>query len=148
MSEFSHSDTAKANGIDNTIPQEAQNNIIALVKAILQPVCDKTKWRCQISSGYRSPELNTHPKIKGSKDSQHMKGEASDCKFYYKDEKLGNVFLNPFHVAQEVRRLKLPFDQMILYPTFVHLSHKAKGENRGQILYHSSYKGETFNYAW
>ena len=33
-------------------------------------------------------------------------------------------------------------DQMILYPTFVHISHKLGGPQRKRILYNKSYKGE------
>ena len=30
---------------------------------------------------------------------------------------------------------------MIIYPTFVHFSHKLHGEQRRQVLYNKSYKG-------
>ena len=35
-----------------------------------------------------------------------------------------------------------PYDQMILYPTFVHFSHRLNGKQRGQTLYNKRYKGE------
>ena len=37
---------------------------------------------------------------------------------------------------------KLPFDQMILYSTFVHISHKHPGPQRGVVLYDEGYEGE------
>ena len=35
---------------------------------------------------------------------------------------------------------RIPFDQMILYSTFVHISHRPRGPQRGQILYDISYR--------
>lgn len=82
-----------------------------------------------INSGYRSQALNTA--LKGAANSQHMKGEAADI-----------AAEDPLLLAQTVKRNGLPFDQMILYSTFVHISHKAYGPQRGQVLYHSSFKNE------
>lgn len=48
---------------------------------------------------------------------------------------------NPLKLAQLAKDLGLPFDQIGLYPTFVHISHKYKGKQRGHIFYHKSYKG-------
>lgn len=115
------------------VPVEFQPNVRALVLNLLQPICDATGWICQISSGYRSPELNKA--VGGAKTSQHLRGEASD-----------NIFKNTiripsYEVLKKVVELGLDFDQMIAYPTFVHLSYR-KGMNRKQILYSKSYKGK------
>ena len=83
-----------------------------------------------IPSGYRCPELNKA--IGGSKTSQHLAGEAADIQ-------CGGA-LDVLHLAQNVLRHKLPFDQMILYSSFLHLSFKANGQQRHQILYDNSYK--------
>lgn len=48
---------------------------------------------------------------------------------------------DPYALAKLAKRMRLPYDQMIVYPSFVHFSHKADGENRGQILYNKRYKG-------
>ena len=44
-------------------------------------------------------------------------------------------------LARLIIELQLPFDQLILYPTIVHVSHKLGGPQRGNVLYNKSYKG-------
>jgi uncharacterized protein YcbK (DUF882 family) len=82
-----------------------------------------------INSGYRCAELNK--KVGGVATSQHTKGQAADCGCD-----------DPLALARLIIELGLPFDQMGLYPTFVHLSYKRDGKNRGQIFYSAKYKGE------
>lgn len=126
-SEFERSDTAKKYGIDNTIPEELKQRIKALVDNVLQPLRDV--WGAMpINSGYRCRELNE--KVGGVESSMHRKGEACDVRCS-----------NPLKLAQLAKDLGLPFDQIGLYPTFVHISHKYKGKQRGHIFYHKSYKG-------
>lgn len=45
-------------------------------------------------------------------------------------------------LAERVLERGLPFDQMILYPTMVHISHKLNGAQRGEVRYNWRYKGE------
>jgi hypothetical protein len=45
-------------------------------------------------------------------------------------------------IARRIAALGLPYDQIILYNTFVHVSHKRTGSQRGRILYDASYTGE------
>ena len=82
-----------------------------------------------INSGYRCRKLNE--KVGGVESSMHRKGEACDVRCS-----------NPLKLAQLAKDLGLPFDQIGLYPTFVHISHKYKGQQRGHIFYNKSYKGE------
>ena len=126
-SEFEDSDKAKECGIDNTIPEELKPRVKALVDNVLQPLRDV--WGVMpINSGYRCRELNE--KVNGVESSQHRTGEACDV-----------LCSNPQGLAQLAKNLGLPYDQIGLYPTFVHLSHKYKGKQRGHIFYHKSYKG-------
>ena len=127
-SEMQRSDTARRMGIDNTVPEgPARQAVILLVTRILQPL--RTAWGrpLTINSGYRSPELNTA--VGGAPDSQHVRGEAADI-----------ASPDPLLLAQTVVRNRLPFDQMILYSTFVHISHRPRGPQRGQILYDISFR--------
>ena len=48
---------------------------------------------------------------------------------------------NPYELAKLAIKLKLDFDQLIVYDTFVHFSYDKDGRNRGQILYNKRYKG-------
>ena len=61
----------------------------------------------------------------------NCKGEAADV-----------ACDKPVELARLAAAMCLPYDQMIIYPTFVHFSHKLKGQQRAQILYNKSYKGE------
>ncbi len=128
--EFERSNKAAELGIDNTIPDEnVADNIRALVSNVLQPLRDACGHPLRVNSGYRSKILNKA--VKGAANSQHTRGEAADI---HED--------NPFTLAWIVLHIGLPFDQLILYDTFIHLSHKRNGPQRGQILYDKSYKSK------
>lgn len=132
--EFEHSDIAKEYRITNAITSvEVRDSIKCLVDNLLQPLRDTVKKPLKISSGYRCPQLNSHYKIGGSPTSQHVKGEAAD---------VWCATMTPYELASEVLKAKLPFDQLILYSGFVHLSFTDKRENRRQILYNKSYTGK------
>lgn len=129
--EFTKSDVAKRYHINNAVTDWAvRDNIIALVENILQPLRDAWGQPLFINSGYRCPELNSHPMVGGSKTSQHVTGQAADvgCS-------------DPYALASLVKKMGLQYDQMILYATFVHLSYRADGKNRMEILYNKKYKG-------
>lgn len=128
--EFEHSDTAERKGIANVITTvPVRDSIKALVDEVLQPL--RTVWGKSliINSGYRCPELNKA--VGGVPTSQHVKGEAADV-----------ASDDPYALAQLACDLRLPYDQMILYPTFVHFSHRLEGEQRRQILYNRTYQGK------
>lgn len=59
------------------IPNEILPNIIELAKN-LQVLRDAVNKPISITSGYRSPEHNA--RVKGAKNSQHIKGNAADIK--------------------------------------------------------------------
>lgn len=125
--------------VKNTITSvDVRDSIKELVDTVIQPLRDAWGSSLAINSGYRCPEVNQA--VGGVPTSQHTKGEAADvCPFGRNGS--GNIDTIR-QLAQKVSELKLPFDQMILYPTFVHLSHKKNGIQRGQILYNRRYKGK------
>ncbi|MCD8287226.1 MAG: D-Ala-D-Ala carboxypeptidase family metallohydrolase [Porphyromonadaceae bacterium] len=128
FSEFeatSHKEYAAQNRITDL---SVKNAIVALVMTVLQPLRDAWGKALVINSGYRCEALNKA--VGGVANSQHLKGEAADV-----------AAADPYALAKLARDLRLPYDQMILYPTFVHFSHKNGGSQRGQVLYNSSYKG-------
>ena len=130
--EFTASDTAKRLGILNQIIDwDVRDNIIALVENVLQPLRDAYGKPITINSGYRCPALNKA--VGGVPTSQHVRGQAADCGVD-----------DPLAFARLIIELGLPFDQIGLYPTFVHLSYKREenGKNRGQVFYAKSYKGD------
>lgn len=131
LSEFLYSDKAIELDIDNEITEGAHlENLRYLCVELLQPLRNALGVGLYISSGYRCPALNEA--VEGEDDSQHMTGQAADvyCRRQF----------TPLDIARMVLALRLPFDQLILYPTMVHLS-LTDGDNRGQILYNKSYQG-------
>ena len=128
--EFEASDTAQRLGIINAITDFCvRDSIKALVLEVLQPLRDAWDKPLHINSGYRCPELNKI--VGGTTTSQHLKGEAADV-----------ACDDPLALAQLAYDLDLPYDQMIVYPTFVHFSHKLNGKQRRMVLYNKSWKGE------
>lgn len=128
--EFESSEVADAKHICNVITSfEVRDSILALTENVLQPLRDAWGKPLKVNSGYRCKALNAA--VGGVPTSQHVKGEAADI-----------AAGDPVKLARLAVKLRLPFDQMILYPTFVHFSHKLNGEQRGQICYNWRYKGE------
>lgn len=128
--EFERSEVADAKHICNVITSfEVRDSILALVENVLQPLRDAWGKPLKVNSGYRCKALNAA--VGGVPTSQHVKGEAADI-----------AAGDPVKLARLAVKLGLPFDQMILYPTFVHFSHRLNGEQRGQICYNWRYQGE------
>lgn len=125
--------------VRNTITStEVRDSIKALVDEVLQPLRDAWGEPLAINSGYRCQEVNKA--VGGVPTSQHTKGEAADvCPFGRNGH--GDIEVVR-QLAQKAVELDLPFDQMILYPSFVHFSHRLKCEQRRQILYNRRYTGE------
>lgn len=101
LEELVKSDTAIRRGINNEPSQDIINNLQELVDNILQPLRDRM-GPIVISSGYRSPELNTA--IGGSKTSDHCLGMAADIEVLGVDNKM----------TAEVIRDCFSFTQVIL----------------------------------
>lgn len=130
LNEFTDSATATAKKIDNTkVPAIAMQNIKLLVSNILQPLRDSICKPIKISSGYRCLTLNAA--VGGVASSQHVLGQASDIKVNG---------MTPYQVAKTIIDQNLPYDQLILYPTFCHVSYSNR--NRRQLLYNKSYNGQ------
>ena len=129
-SEFEHTDRHLSSNTANVIRTVAVRDAVrALVLEVLQPLREAYGKPLHVNSGYRCPELNAL--VGGVPTSQHVKGEAADI-----------ATDTPAELAGLALELGLPFDQMILYPTFVHFSHRLNGGQRGQILYNRRYKGK------
>lgn len=102
------------------MPAEVEANIEALVANVLDPVREAYGKPIYVNSGYRCEAHNR--KVGGVSKSQHMRGEAADihCDDNAKLAKL---------IVQQGR-----FDQLILYPTFLHVSYKCPAANRHRVL--------------
>lgn len=131
MAEVTRSETAKRRKIDNAPTDEHIENLKILAANIFQPMRDHFGKAIYISSGYRSEALNKA--IKGSKTSQHCKGEAIDI-----DNDNANNGVTNRDIFEFIRD-NLKFDQLINEfpvkgnPSWVHVSY-SKTQQRNQVL--------------
>ena len=125
------SQAAIRHGIDNQPDAVALANLKELIEKVYDPLCDHFQRAVTISSGYRSPIVNSI--IGGAKNSQHATGQAIDIDCDGDGTPITNnaVFYWLYNNVQ--------FDQLIWEfgddrtPAWVHVSFN-KGNNRGQIL--------------
>jgi len=137
LQEYTKSQTAIRQGLDNTPGEEHMVSAEALFQNVVQPVRDNFGVTV-INSGYRGPALNTA--VGGSSNSQHCKGEAVDIEC----PGTGN-----YDVAKWIDE-NLDYDQLILEfytpgipdSGWVHVSYNAEG-NRNQSLTAMKEDGKT-----
>ena len=149
LREFTESATARKHGIVNEPPAEAVENLKALCEHTLEPLRKALGLPIIINSGYRCKALN-HLLVQHSEKSQHMNGQAAD--FWVKGpadcdatlskreikeiaEKTGasrrELLIRAFR--QIILDERIVFDQLIIYPTFIHVSYVSNGKNRGRL---------------
>lgn len=122
------------------LPPFARENIEALVRNVLDPVREKLGKPIQVNSGYRCEKHNKD--VGGVRNSQHMKGEAADI------APAGFKSSSVPEFKAELERLKQliiengKYDQLITYPTFLHVSFKRTGGNRHQVLRQAQHKAK------
>jgi zinc D-Ala-D-Ala carboxypeptidase len=122
LEQLTHSETAERERIDNTPAAEIVENLRLLAQG-LEQVRMLTGFPLEISSGYRSPELNA--RVGGAKSSQHTRGQAADFTC--------DAFGPPLDVIRAIRGSDIDFDQCILeYARWVHISFSAAP--RGKVL--------------
>ena len=137
LQEYTKSQTALRQGIDNTPGPEHLANATELFRNVVQRVRDQFGVTV-INSGYRGEALNKA--VGGSSKSQHCKGEAVDI------ECPGTP---NYDVAKWIEE-NLDFDQLILEfytpgipdSGWVHVSYKSEG-NRKQSLTAMKENGKT-----
>lgn len=119
LKEFVFSLTAIEHSVNNMPDFEEVENLKNLVINVLEPARLFLKMKIFINSGFRCKLLNKL--VGGSKNSDHMKGNAADitCK---NNEKLFNWIKD-----------NCEFDQLIKYDTFIHVSYRLK-DNRKEII--------------
>lgn len=105
----------------------APEAIEALVDNVLDPAREKLGAKVIVSSGYRCPHHNDFECPGASKTSQHKRSEAADVK---PSADSGRTVKELARIIVENGR----YDQVIVYPTFVHVSWKRVGVNRKMIL--------------
>jgi hypothetical protein len=124
LEEFVASDTARVHHIDNTPPADAVENLRKLCINVLEPARQITQSMIHITSGYRCANVNDL--VGGTKNSQHVKGQAADLRIY-----------TQFYTNNLINALMaLPYDQLILEQSgkmrWIHISYADKP--RHQLL--------------
>lgn len=111
------------------LPRFAKENLETLVEEVLDPAREAFGGPVRVNSGYRCQRHNAA--VGGVANSQHLRGEAAD---------IAPVKSEELRVKSELERLagiierNGRYDQMIIYPTFIHVSWKRNGGNRHQVL--------------
>ena len=123
LAEFTVSQTASRNGINNNPPEEVLERLIHTAEC-MEKVRKLLGYPINISSGYRSPELNAA--VKGAKTSQHLTGEACD----FTCPRFGT----PRQIVDKIQKSSIEYSQLILeYDNWVHISFR-KGDSRRDTL--------------
>lgn len=120
LSEFIYSSTANKKKFTEQLHPNfiIVENLHHLCSNVLQPLREKI-GKIEVNSGYRCKRLNDF--LQGAKTSQHLTGCAADIQIR--------------DIKTAVEHIKLmEFDQMIIYPNFIHVSYVPK-RLRKQIIY-------------
>ena len=134
--EFTKSATARSHGIKNEPAAEHVENLRALCVHTLEPLREALGLPIIITSGYRTKQLN-HLLVNHSVKSQHMNGQAAD--FYVgwngpKKEEPSRRELLIKAFRQIILNESISFDQLIIYPSFIHVSYvRSERKNRSKL---------------
>ena len=129
LSEMCKSETAEKHGIVN-VPSELEvENLKRLCEGCLEPLREAIGLPIIITSGYRCKHLN-EILLHSARKSQHMLGCAAD--FHIKGSNRRELLIKAFR--EILTNPKIGFDQLILYPSFIHVSYVSKEKNRRGIL--------------
>lgn len=125
LSEFLRSDTAIRRGLNNTPDESVLLNIRTSLASGMERVRNLLGVPVQITSGYRSPEVNAA--VGGASSSQHVQGLAADF--------IAPDFGTPRAIAQKLmaHQPDLRFDQLIFEGSWVHVSFTSD-RPRGEVL--------------
>ena len=139
LKEMTDSQTAVKYGIANVPSEQEIENLHRLCQGTLEPLREALQLPVVITSGFRTKALNdklAHP----SERSQHMQGQAAD--FYIPVQGEGvtengslsrrELLIKAFR--EILQNPKIDFDQLILYPSFIHVSYVSPKANRRGIL--------------
>jgi hypothetical protein len=139
LSEFTRSESAKREGLDNTPTSEHLENIKILCEKVLEPI--RLRFgSINISSGYRGKMLNHF--IGGAVNSDHCVGRAADIDM--DDVGTGVTNTEIFNYIKD----NLDYDQLIwefgnkVRPDWVHVGYRL-GANRKQTLRATKVNGKS-----
>lgn len=128
LREFTDSATARKYGIANKPPAEAVENLKALCVHTLEPLREVLRLPIIITSGFRCKALNDRVSNHSSR-SQHMKGCAAD--FVVQGASRRELLIKAFRTI--ITNPAVDYDQLIVYPSFIHVSYVSREFNRHKL---------------
>jgi hypothetical protein len=128
LAEMCESQTAEKHGIANIPSSEAVANMRRLCEGCLEPLREALGLPIIITSGYRTKALNNHI-LHSARKSQHVSGQAAD--FYVEGASRRELLIKAFR--QIILDEDIDYDQLILYPTFIHVSYVSRTANRHNL---------------
>ena len=150
LSEFEASRTAAEQGIANVAPPEAVENLRRLCEGCLEPLREALGRPIVITSGYRCQRLN-EILVHAARRSQHMVGCAADFYVSSAGSRVQGSRVQGSRVqgsrVQGLSRRELlieafrtiildegiDYDQLIIYPSFIHVSYVSPTANRHKL---------------
>ena len=129
LKEMTDSQTAVKYGIANVPSEQEIENLRRLCQGTLEPLREALQLPVVITSGFRTKALNDKL-AHSSERSQHVLGQAAD--FYIAGQSHRELLIKAFHLI--LTSSKIGFDQLILYPNFIHVSYVSPEANRRGIL--------------
>ena len=136
LKEMCESRTAENRGIMNEPSEQEIENLRRLCENTLEPLHEALKLPVVITSGFRTKALNSIIAHTAER-SQHMQGCAADFYAGHTDgtddtESSRERLIRAFRLI--LLDPKIEYDQLILYPNFIHVSHVSREANRHGIL--------------
>ena len=128
LREFTESATARKHGIVNKPPAEAIENLRALCVHTLEPLREALGLPIVITSGYRCKALNNRVGHRSDR-SQHVKGQAAD--FVVQGASPRELLIEAFRTI--ITDPTVDYDQLIIYPSFIHVSYISRECNRHKL---------------
>lgn len=139
--EMTESRTAKKHGIKNIPSAEAVGNLKQLCVFTMEPLREAMGLPIIITSGFRNADLNriiAH----SARKSQHLVGSACDfyvgqgpvssAKLQVSGQSLRELLIKAFRLI--ITREDIDYDQLIIYPSFIHVSYVSREANRHSIM--------------
>jgi hypothetical protein len=139
LKEMTDSQTAVKYGIANVPSEQEIDNLRRLCQGTLEPLREALQLPMVITSGFRTKALNDKL-AHSSERSQHMLGQAADfwvqgSKFKVQGEEAPSrreLLIKAFRLI--ILDESIDYDQLILYPSFIHVSYVSRERNRRTIL--------------
>jgi len=113
-------------GLDNT-PKLGILTCLIFTATKMQKIRDAINLPINITSGYRTPEVNKA--VKGSRSSRHMQGLACDFYIIGKDIEEGGKI-----VANACKKNKISFDEILIERGCIHIQFNLNDKNNKNFV--------------